>query len=97
MYHTYHTKLCQSPKSKFCFYCFDQLPWSIQTIKESESAYVLKLSKLITSSAHYRNPCNMRFLQADWYFDNDVFSCVMVHLVHLDDETLSKKEQILLR
>ena len=34
----------------------------------------------------------MRFLGADrLYFNNDVFSCAMVHLVHLDDETLSKK------
>ena len=34
----------------------------------------------------------MRFLRADrLYFNNDVFSCAMVHLVHLDDETLSKK------
>ena len=54
--------------------------------------HVLKLSKLITSSARYQNPCNMRFLQADRYFHNDVFSCAMVHLAHLDDETLSKKE-----
>ena len=54
--------------------------------------HVLKLSKLITSSARYQNPRNMRFLRADrLYFNNDVFSCAMVHLVHLDDETLSKK------
>ena len=34
----------------------------------------------------------MRFLREDQlYFNNDVFSCAMVHLVHLDDETLSKK------
>ena len=34
----------------------------------------------------------MRFLRADrLYFNNDVFSCAMVHLVHLDDETLLKK------
>ena len=34
----------------------------------------------------------MRLLPAErLYFDNDVFSCAMVHLVHLDDETLSKK------
>ena len=34
----------------------------------------------------------MRFPRADrLYFNNDVFSCAMVHLVHLDDETLSKK------
>ena len=34
----------------------------------------------------------MRFLRADQlYFNNDVFSYAMVHLVHLDDETLSKK------
>ena len=34
----------------------------------------------------------MRFLRADRLcFNNDVFSCAMVHLVHLDDETLSKK------
>ena len=51
----------------------------------------MKLSKLITSSDHYQNARNMK---ADrLYFNNDVFSCVMVHLVHLhlDDETLSKK------
>ena len=91
MCHTYR-KLRQSPKAKFCFYCFDQLPWSIRTNKEIESAHVLKLSKLITSSAHYQNPPNMRFLRADrLYFNNDVFSCAMVHSVHLDDETLSKK------
>ena len=91
MCHTYR-KLRQSPKAKFCFYCFDQLPWSIRTNKEIESAHVLKLSKLITFSAHYQNPPNMRFLRADrLYFNNDVFSCAMVHLVHLDDETLSKK------
>ena len=35
---------------------------------------------------------HMRFLRADQlYFNNDVFSCVLVHLFHLDDETLSKK------
>ena len=35
----------------------------------------------------------MRFLQADrLYFNNNVFSCAVVHLVHLDDETLSRKE-----
>ena len=34
----------------------------------------------------------MRFLRADrLYFNNDVFSCEMVRLVHLDDETLLKK------
>ena len=34
----------------------------------------------------------MRFLRAErLYFNNDVFSCAIVHLVHLDDETLSKK------
>ena len=87
MYHTYH-KLCQSPKPKFCFYCFDQLPWSIRTNKKIESAHVLKLSKLITSSTHYQNLRNMRFLRADrLYFNNDVLSCAMMHLVHLDDET----------
>ena len=32
----------------------------------------------------------MRFLRADELYFNDVFSCAMVHLVHLDDETLSK-------
>ena len=42
--------------------------------------------------ARHQNPRNMRFLRADrLYFNNDVFSCAMVHLVHLDDETLSKK------
>ena len=68
------------------------MPWSIRTNKEIESAHVLKLSKLITSSARHQNPRNMRFLRADrLYFNNDVFSCAIVHLVHLDDETLSKK------
>ena len=34
----------------------------------------------------------MRLLRAErLYFNNDVFSCAIVHLVHLDDETLSKK------
>ena len=34
----------------------------------------------------------MRFLRADrFYFNNDVFPCAMVYLVHLDDETLLKK------
>ena len=34
----------------------------------------------------------MRFLREDrLYFNNDVFDYAMVHLVHLDDETLSKK------
>ena len=94
MYHTYR-QLCQSRKAKVCSYCFDQLPWSIRTIKEIESVHVLKLSKLITSSARHQNPRNMRFLRADrLYFNNDVFSCAMVHLVHLDDETLLKKEII---
>ena len=91
MYHTYR-KLCHSPRPKFCFSCFDQLPWSIRTNKETESAHVLNLSNLITSSARYQNPRNMRFLRVDrLYFNNDDFSCVMVHLVHLEDETLSKK------
>ena len=91
MYHTYR-KLCQSPKPKFCFSCFDQLPWSIRTNKDTESAHVLNLSKVITSSARYQNPRNMRFLRVDQlYFSIDDFSCVMVHLVHLEDETLSKK------
>ena len=59
---------------------------------EIESAHVLKLSKLITSSARYQNLRNMRFLRADrLYFNNDVFSCAMVHLVHIDDETLFEK------
>ena len=91
MYHTYRN-LCHSPKPKFCFSCFDQLLWSIRTNKEIESAHVLNLSNLITSSARYQNPRNMRFLRVDrLYFNNDDFSCVMVHLVHLEDETLSKK------
>ena len=91
MYHTYR-KLCQSPKPKFCFKYFDKLPWLIRTNKETESAHILKLSKLITSSARYQNLRNMRFLRAyRLYFNNDVFSCAMLHLVHLDDETLSKK------
>ena len=68
------------------------MPWSIRINKEIESAHVLKLSKLITSSNRHQNPRNMRFLRADrLYFNNDVFSCAIVHLVHLDDETLSKK------
>ena len=34
-----------------------------------------------------RNTRNMRFLPADrLYFNNDVFSCAMVQLVHLDDD-----------
>ena len=57
-----------------------------------ESAHVLKLSKLITLRVFYQNPRNMRFLRAErLYFDNDVFSCAMVHLAHLNDEILSKK------
>ena len=68
------------------------MPWPIQTNKEIESAHVLVLSKHITSSARHQNPRNMRFLRADQlYFNIDVFSYAMVHLVHLDDETLSKK------
>ena len=68
------------------------MPWSIRTNKEIKSAHVLKLSKLITSSGRYQNPRNMRFLLADrLYFNNDVSSCAMVDLVHLDDETLSEK------
>ena len=68
------------------------MPWSIRTNKEIESAHVLQLSKLITSHARYQNPRNMKFLRADrLYFNNYVFSCAMVHLVHLHDETLSKK------
>ena len=64
----------------------------MRTNKEIESGHVLKLSKLITSSARYQNPRNMRFLRADrLYFNNDVLSCELVHLVHLDDENLSKK------
>ena len=52
----------------------------------------MKLSKLITSSARYQNPRDMRFLRADrLYFNDDVFSCAVVHLVYLDDETLSRK------
>ena len=67
------------------------MPWSIQTNKEIESAHVLKLSKLFASSARHQNPRNMKFLQADrLYFNNDVCSSYH-HLVHLDDETLSKK------
>ena len=57
-----------------------------------ESAHVLELSKLITWSARHQNPRIMRFLRADrLYFNNDVFFCAMVHLVHLDDKMLSKK------
>ena len=53
---------------------------------------MLKLSKLITSSAGYQNSRHIRFLCADrLYFNIEVFSFVMAHLVHLDDETLSKK------
>ena len=62
-----------------------------------ESAHVLNLSKLITLRAFYQNPRNMRFLRAErLYFNNDVFSCEMVHLVHLNDEILSKKGIVLL-
>ena len=84
--------LCQSLKPKFYFQYFNQLPWSIQTSKENESAHVLKLSKPITSSARYQNPRNMRFLDRvdRLYFNNYFFSCAMVHLAHLDDENLSK-------
>ena len=68
------------------------MPWSIRTNKEIKSAHALKLSKLITSNARHQDPHNMGFLRADrLYFNNDVLSCAMVHLVHLDDETLSKK------
>ena len=53
---------------------------------------MLKLSKLITSSTRYQSLRNMRFLRANRLnFDIDVFSCAMTHLVHLYDETLSKK------
>ena len=35
---------------------------------------------------------NMRVLRAGrLYFNDDVFPCATVHLVHLDDETLAKK------
>ena len=64
---------------------FDQLPWSIRTNKDIESAYVLKLSKPITSSARYQN---MRFLRADRLYFDDVFFCAMVHLVNLDVRNL---------
>ena len=68
------------------------MPWSIRTNKEIESVHVLKLSKLITLSAHHQDPRNMRFLRTDpLYFNNDVFFCAMIDLVHLDDETLSEK------
>ena len=61
-------------------------------VNSKQQRNVLNLSKLITSSAHYRNPRNMRFLLVDQlYFNNNVFSCAMVDLVHLDDETLSTK------
>ena len=34
----------------------------------------------------------MKFIRAEQlYFNNDLFSCAKVHLVRLDDETLSKK------
>ena len=91
MYYAY-CKLCQSPKPNFFFKSFNQLPRSIWTNKETESAHVLKLSKLITSKARYQNPRNMKFHRADRLcFNNDVFSCAMVHLVHLDYEILTKK------
>ena len=68
------------------------MPWLIRNNKETEYAHILKLSKLITSGARYQNPRIMRFPRADrLYFNNDVFSCAMAHLVHLDDETLPKK------
>ena len=35
----------------------------------------------------------MRFLREDrLYFNNDVFSCTMVHLVHLEMKLYRKKE-----
>ena len=41
----------------------------------------------MVDSEQQRNPRNMRFLLADrLYFNNDVFSCAMVQLVHLDDD-----------
>ena len=79
-------------EAKVLFLKFWLVPWSIQTNKEIESTQVLKLSKLVISSARYQNPRNMRFLWADQlYFKDDVFSCAMVQLLHLDDETLSTK------
>ena len=39
-----------------------------------------------------RNCIRNYILRADrLYFNNDVFSCAMMHLLHLDDETLSEK------
>ena len=39
-----------------------------------------------------QNDIRNYILRADQlYFNNDVFSCATVHLVHLDDETLSEK------
>ena len=52
--------------------------------------HVLKLSELITSSARYQN--SRHEVSSDrLYFNIDVSSVVMAHLVHFDDETLSKK------
>ena len=51
---------------------------------------MLKLSELITSSARYQN--SRHEVSSDrLYFNIDVSSVVMAHLVHFDDETLSKK------
>ena len=90
MYHTYR-KLCQSPKPKF-FLMF----WLVAMV-DSKQQRNWVCACLETIKTHYpERPLsksrNMRFLQSDWlYFNNDVFSCEMVHLVHLGDETLSKK------
>ena len=55
-------------------FIFKQLPWSNRNNKEIESAHVLKLSKLINSSASNQSPCDVRFLRAvQSCFTNEVF------------------------
>ena len=51
---------------------------------------MLKLSELITSSARYQNSGH-EISSERLYFNIDVSSGAMAHLVHFDDETLSKK------
>ena len=55
-------------------FVFKQLPWTIRNNKEIESTHVLKLSKLINSSASNQSPCDVRFLRAaQSCFTNEVF------------------------
>ena len=53
-----------------------------KTKKEIESAHVLKLSKLITFSARYQNPRNVKFLRADrLYFNNDETLSLVLRMI----------------